>query len=524
MHVPRPLAWLVALIACLAVSPLEAQTACPSGTLVIGTDATFPPFSSKVGDEFVGFEIDMGGAIAAQLGCRARWINSSFDGIFPAMLAGKYDLVIASVTITPERRKSMLFSDPYIDAGQAIAIRRGTPKLTGLDALKGKKVGVGLNTTGQYILEPVPEIRVTKYPSVDLALADLHNGRLDAAVGDRPVFRYMIRNSFPDLELMSSSLNSEQWGIALAPDRQALRQQVNAALAKLRADGMMARLEAKYLGKRDTAPTGDAGTTETSAAAPGATGSAAPAATGDGVAAGATSGVKTGGGGAAPQGPRFRPDRFLESIPIFLKGARWTLVLSLSSFLAALPLGLLIALGRMSRLAMLRAPAAVYVEVLRGTPLLVQIFFIYFVLPAFGLSLSDLTTGIVALSVNASAYISEIFRAGLLSLEAGQGEAAEALGMTRAQALRYVLVPQAIRRVVPPLTNEGIALIKESSLVSIMGMTELTRTGQELASRYADPLTIWPGVALTYFVMTFPLTRLASYLERRLQAGQRRAA
>ena len=130
-------------------------------------------------------------------------------------------------------------------------------------------------------------------------------------------------------------------------------------------------------------------------------------------------------------------------------------------------------------------------------------------------------TAVLALSINASAYISEIFRAGLESLEAGQGEAAEALGLTRGQALRHVLVPQAVRRVVPPLTNECIALIKESSLVSIMGMTELTRTGQELSSRFADPLTIWPGVALTYFLMTFPLTRLSMHLERRLHAGQR---
>lgn len=457
-----------------------AGTACPSGTLTMGTDATFPPFSSKVGDEFVGYEIELGNEIAARLGCRHRWVNSSFDGIFPALLAGKYDLVLASVTITPERRNAMRFSDPYMNGGQAIAVRAGTPPLADIDALRGKRVGVGLNTTGQFLLESFPEIQLHKYPSVDLALSDLRTGRLDAAVGDVPVFRYMIGQSFPDIVLSGRPLNEEQWGIAVAPGHEALLAQVNEALGHLRASGAMASLEHRYLGE---------------------------------------------GGQSrhAPASARFRADRFLQSIPLFLTGAKWTLVLSLVSFVAAVPLGLLVSLGRLSHLAPLRMATAAYVEIMRGTPLLVQIFFLYFVLPAFGVSLAEHMTAILALSINASAYISEIFRAGLESLEAGQGEAALALGMTRRQALRYVLVPQAMRRLVPPLTNECIALIKDSSLVSIMGMTELTRTGQELSSRYADPLTIWPGVALTYFLMTFPLTRLSARLEARLQTGQQPA-
>jgi His/Glu/Gln/Arg/opine family amino acid ABC transporter permease subunit len=208
-------------------------------------------------------------------------------------------------------------------------------------------------------------------------------------------------------------------------------------------------------------------------------------------------------------------------MPIFAQGARWTLILSITSFFAALPPALMLAVARSSRL--LRVPAAAWVELLRGTPLLVQVFFIYFVLPGFGLSLGDFTTAVVALSLNSAAYISEIFRAALDSIDAGQSEAAAALGMGRLQVLRYVLIPQAIRRVVPPLTNEAISLIKESSLVSVMGMTELTRTGQELASRYADPLSIWPGVALCYFVLTFPLARMSSALEKRFAVGRRLA-
>jgi ABC-type amino acid transport system permease subunit len=156
-----------------------------------------------------------------------------------------------------------------------------------------------------------------------------------------------------------------------------------------------------------------------------------------------------------------------------------------------------------------------YVEVMRGTPLLVQILFVYFVLPSVGINLPAYASGILALTLNASAYISEVIRAGIVSIDAGQMEAARALGMSYWQAMRRIILPQTFRRVVPPLTNEGIALLKDSSLVSVIGLTELARTGQELASRYAAPLTIWPLVALLYLALTFPLTRMAEYLEHR---------
>ena len=143
---------------------------------------------------------------------------------------------------------------------------------------------------------------------------------------------------------------------------------------------------------------------------------------------------------------------------------------------------------------------------MRGTPLLVQILFIYFVLPVFGVSLPAFTSGIIALTLNSAAYLAEIFRAGIESIESGQMEAARSLGMTYSQAMRRVILPQTFRRVLPPLTNEGIALLKDSSLVSVIGLTELARTGQELASRYAAPLTIWPMVALVPGA-DVPLTR-----------------
>ncbi len=192
-----------------------------------------------------------------------------------------------------------------------------------------------------------------------------------------------------------------------------------------------------------------------------------------------------------------------------------TAAMAVASLLFGLPLGVCLALARVQPNRLLTTAAAIYVEVMRGTPLLVQILFVYFVLPGLGVNLSAYASGILALTLNAAAYISEVIRGGILSIDAGQMAAARALGMSDWQAMRRIILPQTFRRVVPPLTNEGISLLKDSSLVSVIGLTELARTGQELASRYASPLTIWPLVALLYLALTFPLARMAEYLERR---------
>lgn len=478
---------LLFLVVALCPLSARAQEQCPSGALIVGTDATFPPFSSKEGERFVGYEIDLVEQLAKRLGCTVQWVNSSFDGIFPALLTGKYDMVIASVTITEERKQTLRFGAPYIQGGLGIVGSRTSPVRPSLEALRGLRVGVGLNTTGQFLLEGHPEIVSVKYPSIDLALSDLQNARLEAVIGDIPVVRYYLKQSFPSLRLEPGRLQAEEWGMVYRPDSQKLQQAMDAELQKFIQEGALKGLEARYLGDAATAPSAS---------------------------------------GAEAEGSRTEQSRWekaLGSLPLFLAGTRWTLFLALLSFASALPLGLLVAIGRLSPHRLFHVPAGVWVELLRGTPLLVQLFFIYYVLPGLlGLSLTALTSAVLALSINASAYICEIFRAALQSIDSGQGEASVALGLSRAQTLRFVLVPQALRRAVPPLTNECIALLKESSLVSVMGMTELTRTGQELAGKTGDPLAVWPIVAALYFIVTFPLARLSSWLERRLETGNHR--
>ena len=198
---------MLRLVACRRADRLGARRAAParsrrsngcaaSGRLRVGIDATYPPFGIAEGGEFSGFDVDIARAIARELGVQAELVNASFDGVFPALQNGSFDVVISAVTITPERRETMLFSDPYIAAGQQIVVR-GDSAIAGPEQLAGRTVGVQINTTAQFAMEKRPGVTLAKYNTIDLALLDLQHGRVDAVASDGPVLRYMIRTNFP---------------------------------------------------------------------------------------------------------------------------------------------------------------------------------------------------------------------------------------------------------------------------------------------------------------------------------------
>lgn len=215
----------------------------------------------------------------------------------------------------------------------------------------------------------------------------------------------------------------------------------------------------------------------------------------------------------------FNINIFIESIPYLLRGALVTLRLSIISVGIGVVLGLFIGLARISKRYIFRIPATLYVEVIRGTPLLMQLLIIYYALPSFGINLGAITAAIVGLSINSAAYTGEIFRGGIQSIEKGQMEAARSLGMSYFQAMRYVILPQAFRRILPPLTNEFVSMLKESSLASTLAVTELLRAGREIVAWKANVFSPFLGVTLIYLLMTLPLTRLSIWMEKRLKTG-----
>jgi len=208
-----------------------------------------------------------------------------------------------------------------------------------------------------------------------------------------------------------------------------------------------------------------------------------------------------------------------EILPFLLKGALLTVFFSATSEIIGIIVGLVTSVIRVTRIKVLSQLAVVYVDLFRGTPLLMQIIFIYYALPYLGINLPAIVAGIVALSVNSGAYVSEIFRAGIESIDKGQTEAARSLGMSYMQAMRYVIIPQTIKRVLPPLTNEFVALIKDSSLLSVIAIAELMRTAKEMMTWKMNPSSL-TAAAIIYLIITLPLTRYVSYMEKKLKKSE----
>ena len=196
-----------------------------------------------------------------------------------------------------------------------------------------------------------------------------------------------------------------------------------------------------------------------------------------------------------------------DALPLLLAGAGITIEITALSVGFGLLIGMTVGIARL---------ANCYVDFIRGTPLLVQIFLVYFALPGIiGHRVDPYFAAISACSINSGAYIAEIFRAGIQSIDNGQMEAGRSLGMSWAQTMRYVIMPQAFKRIIPPLGNEFIAMLKDSSLVSVIGFEELTRRGQLIIARTYASFEIWMAVAVIYLIMTFTVARLVGMLERR---------
>ena len=246
----------------------------------------------------------------------------------------------------------------------------------------------------------------------------------------------------------------------------------------------------------------------------------------------------------------FRLDVLAEYWPLFVEGAAMTIKLTVACVVCGVMLGMLLGMARMASARHdpwksilyygVRWPVTIWVSFFRGTPLFVQIFLMYFaVLPIFihpvdGLIISGslarelrgsygaLIAGFLAISLNAGAYMSEVFRAGIQSLDKGQSEAARSVGMSYWQCMRHIILPQAFKRIIPPLGNEFIAMLKDSSLVSVIGFEELTRSGQLIIAETYGSLEIWSAVAVIYLVMTLTITRLVSFLEKRFKTSDAR--
>ncbi|MFD4291724.1 amino acid ABC transporter substrate-binding protein/permease [Rhodococcus sp. NPDC058532] len=470
-----------ALIGALALlaGVLGAGTAAAQAdrTYVIATDVTFAPFEfQNAQGNFVGIDMDLLAAIAADQGFEYEIKPLGFNAAVQALQSRQVDGVIAGMSITDERTLVFDFSDPYFESGVQLAVAKDNDSIESFEDLRGQRVAIKTGTEGALFAESIRDqygfTTVTFDDSASM-YDDVRTGNSVAVFDDYPVLLYGIAQG-NGLRAVGDKQAGNSYGFAVSKGQNAeLLTKFNAGLANLRANGQYDEIIDRYLGE----------------------------------------------GAQQAQGGNTFFSLLKDSFPLLMKGLWLTIVLTVVSLAIALLLGLVFGFLRVSTSRILRGIGVVYVDIFRGTPLLVQAFFIYFGIPAaLGFTMPAMTAGIITLSLNAGAYITEIIRGGIQSVDRGQMEAARSLGMGYLPSMRKVVLPQAFRTMMPSFVNQAVITLKDTSILSVIGIAELTQTGKIIIARNFESFNMWLIVGIFYFVIIMALTKLSGRLERKVNA------
>jgi polar amino acid transport system substrate-binding protein len=465
--------------------------------------APFVFFNPDRLEEMMGFEYDIATALASKLGREPVFVQNAWDGLIPGLNRDQYDIVINGLEITEDRKREILFSEPYFITFAQLVVRREEEKIKELADCDGHAVGTLKFSVAERILRGLPGVDVRTYEAETNSFADLRQGRIDAVLVDAPIAQYYATPD-PRMKMTGKPAGELVYGIGMRKSDSRLKADIDRALAELIREGKMREIYDRWnlwnekMGElwNDQSPskTGPVKFDEYM---------------------GRRTTERTWGD---------RLELYVSVLPVLARGALTTLEISLLAMALAVVLGLILALMRLYGPGVLSGLSVCYIELIRGTPLLIQLFFIYYALPNLGIKFSPWVAAILGLGMNYAASEAENYRAGIQGVPKAQSEAAHALGMTTWQSIRHVILPQAIRIVIPPITNDFIALLKDSSLVSVITMVELTKIYGQLASTYYDYVGIGLLVALFYLLLGLPFVRLARWLERRLQAAVPSAA
>ena len=443
----------------------------------------------------IGFEVDIAEALASRMGRTAHFIQNQWDGLVPGLERGEYEMVIAGLEITPERLEKINFSTPYYYSTLSLTVRADETRIRKVEDLAGHRVGTLKATLAQRYLNDMVNVDVPTYDNQLHPYTDLMLGRLDAVVLDTPIALYYAYSP----QMRNTELTSVKFPIAIGIRKTdtALLAEVNKALESMKRDGTLKSIyqrwgmynsaTADYLGDKDpvTNPNPTRYTEYIEAQ-------------------------------KVQRSFLERLEQYWSLMPLLLRGAAMTIALSCAAMSVAVSLGLGLAVARAFGTRVIVWPVIAFIEIIRGTPLLIQLFIIFYGLPTIGIRLSPFWAAVLGLGVNYSAYEAENYRAEIQAIPKGHHDAAIALGLTRAQTIRKIVLPQAVRLVIPPVTNDFIALLKDSSLVSVITMVELTKVYGELASTYFDYIGLGLLTASIYLVMGLPIARFSRYLETRL--------
>jgi polar amino acid transport system substrate-binding protein len=425
-----------------------------------------------------GFEVEIAAALARELGVKPAFVQNDWSTLVPSLERGTFDLALNGLEVTPAREQRIRFTRPYYLFAERLVARAGDGRIRDLASVRGRRVGTLASSLAWDLLGEAGADRVP-YEGQEEPFIDLARGRTDAVLlDDIIVTRYGAK---PGLAVVGDVAEG-RYAIGVRRGEDDLWRAIDEALGRLAASGELRAIFRRWQidGERQQRLLI-----------------------------------------AGPQAAPARPHRPLDAhqLRLFLGGALITVLISAAAMLIAIAGGLVLAVARLPSPVAWRAPvrwlATAYVEIFRGTPVLLQLFVIYYGLAGI-FPLGAYAAAILGLGLNYAAYEAEIYRAGIQAVPRGEIEAAHALGMTGALALRRVVLPQAFRFSLPGVANDFIALLKDSSLVSVITVVELTKRMTIAAVDLGD----WamPGAlcALLYFSMSYPLSRLARRLEAHL--------
>ena len=465
----------------IGASPLTfASTETEKRVIVMGTSPDYPPFENTDAlnsGEIIGLDIDIAKHIAEQLGYELEIVSIDFGGLITALQTGRIDFIMSGMSITEERKKSVDFSTPYYFARNTI-VSKSELNYADLESLTGLRVGAQLGSIQEGVAESVPEVGdVKKLNKIADLIQELNANRIDAAIVEDAVAIEMTNaNSHLVANYLPNDSLDNGYSIAF-PKGSNLVQPFNQILSEMEEDGTLQRITNDWFPEVKEAEEKRSGLNIDFSVLEG-------------------------------------------YIPFILKGVGVTLLFTLVSAVLGLVLGSILSLFKISGIKPLKWFATAYTSVFRGTPLLVQLTLIYYATPQLtGYDIPALMAAGLAFGLNSAAYLSETIRAGIMAVDKGQTEAAIALGIPYRKMMFRIILPQALRNILPALVNECVALVKESSLVSVIGVADLMRRADIVRANTFTSFEVLLVVAAIYYVLVLALTSIAHQLERRLRRG-----
>jgi len=447
-----------------------------------------------------GFDVEVAEEIANGLGRKAQFVQVAWASIDQSVQRGDFDLGMSGVEDTPARRAALAATIPYYEFTETITVRKeDRDRFRSLEDLRGRRVGtLGGTMAYEQLLEAQKTLGITpvSYDDDVHPYEDVLSGRLDAVLLDNIIAARAMKRTAGLYTHYDKPVATGHYIIVLAHENSALRDRVNAILNARMRDGTLERIYRKWEIWDDFQPKFFARVLAANAVAVTA---------------------------AQPRNrvtaqPVSHTNAVLRYLPSLLRAAVITILLSCLAMALAIAIGVMVATGRVYGGALTRALLTAYVEVIRGTPVLLQLFVLYYGLSAV-IRLPAFVAALIGLGLNYAAYESEIYRGAMEAVPRGQLEAARTLGLTELQVFRYVRGPQAFRLALAPMTNDFVALLKDSSLVSVITVVELTKQ----TSIFAANIGSWvlPGAlcAALYLMLSLPLARLAGRLEQRWKAA-----